>query len=59
MEMVYTIYIGSLIKAFCHFSDAVYRAIFSQEVFIIQFAFVHLLYIYFTELMLVSWRNKR
>ena len=59
MEMVYTIYIGSLIEAFCHFSDAVYRAIFSQEVFIIQFAFVHLLYIYFTELMLVSWRNKR
>ena len=56
-EMVYTIYIGSLIEAFCHFSDAVYGAIFSQEVFIIKFAFVHLLY-FFTEFMLVSWIDK-
>ena len=46
MEMMYTIYIVSLIEAFCHLSDAVYGAIFSQEVFIIQFAFVHLLYFF-------------
>ena len=44
--MVYTIYMGSLIEAFCQFSDAVYGAIFSQEVFIIQFAFVHLSYFF-------------
>ena len=47
MEMVYTIYIVSLIEAFCHFSDAVYGAIFSQEVFIVQFAFVHTSFVSF------------
>ena len=29
MEMVYTIYIVSLIEAFCHFSEAAHGAIFS------------------------------
>ena len=49
MEMVYTIYIVSLIEAFCHFSDAVYGAIFSQEVFIVQFAFVHTFFFIFSQ----------
>ena len=38
----------SLIEAFCHFSDVVYGAIFSQEVFIIQFAFVNL-FVFFSQ----------
>ena len=47
MEMVYTVCVVSLVEAFCHFSDAVYGAIFSQEVFIVQFTFVHTFFLFF------------